>query len=67
MPVIRADVQLCRGYANCVIAADDVFAIDDNDTVVVLRAEVDESERAKVQEAVRACPFSALAIEGGMR
>ena len=67
MPVIRADVTRCRGYGNCVIAARDVFEIDDNGTVAVLRAEVDESERAKVQEAVRVCPFSALAIEGGMR
>lgn len=40
MAVIRADLDLCQGYANCVLAADDVFDIDDDGSVVLLRTDV---------------------------
>jgi ferredoxin len=64
MPVLRADVEACQGYANCVIAADDVFDIDDDGVVVLLRTEIAEPDQARVREAVRACPVNALSIEG---
>jgi hypothetical protein len=28
MAVIKANLELCQGYANCVVAADDAFDID---------------------------------------
>ncbi|HLU56118.1 MAG TPA: ferredoxin [Pseudonocardia sp.] len=64
MPVLRADLELCQGYANCVVAADDVFDIDDGGVVVLLRKEIDEADLDRVRDAVRACPVSALSIEG---
>jgi ferredoxin len=63
MAVVKADLDLCQGYANCVVAADDVFDLDDSGVVVLLRAEFPESDRGRMQEAVRVCPVSALAIE----
>jgi 3-phenylpropionate/trans-cinnamate dioxygenase ferredoxin reductase subunit len=63
MAVVRADLQACQGYANCVVAADDVFDIDDDGVVVVLRTTVPEAERARVEEAARTCPVSALRVE----
>ncbi|MEU3271080.1 ferredoxin [Saccharomonospora sp. NPDC006951] len=63
MAVVKADPGLCQGYANCVVAADDVFDIDDDGVVVVLRDEVDESEKDRVAEAARSCPVAALAVE----
>ncbi len=63
MAVVKADLAACQGYANCVVAADDVFDLDDSGVVVLLRAEMPESDRARMQEAVRVCPVSALAIE----
>jgi ferredoxin len=63
MAVVKADLQACQGYANCVVAADDVFDIDDDGVVVVLRTTVPEAERARVEEAARTCPVSALRVE----
>lgn len=63
MAVLKADFEVCQGYANCVITAPDVYDIDDDGTVVLLKTEISEQERAKVDEAVNACPVSALSIE----
>ncbi len=61
--VLKADFDTCQGYANCVIAAPDVYDISDEGTVVLLKQEISEEERAKVDEAVNSCPVSALSIE----
>ncbi|MGJ9403919.1 ferredoxin [Arthrobacter sp. KK5.5] len=63
MPVVKADLQACQGYANCVVGATDYFDLDDDGIVVVLRTEVPEADRHRVTEAARSCPVSALAVE----
>ncbi len=63
MAVVKADLSACQGYANCIVAADDVFDLDDDGVVVLLRTEFPDSDRARMEEAVRVCPVSALAIE----
>ena len=63
MAVVKADFGACQGYANCVMAAPSVYDIDDDGTVVLLKAEISEEERANVEEAVNSCPVSALSIE----
>ncbi|TAN21015.1 MAG: ferredoxin [Actinomycetota bacterium] len=63
MPVIKADLDLCQGYANCVMEAPKFFDISDDGVVVVLQEEFAEENRAKVEAAVRSCPVSALRIE----
>ena len=63
MAVVKADFESCQGYANCVMAAPSVYDIDDDGTVVLLKAEISEEERANVEEAVNSCPVSALSIE----
>lgn len=63
MPVVTADLQTCQGYANCVVAADDYFDIDAGGVVVLLKTEVPESERARVEGAARTCPVSVLRVE----
>ncbi|MEU3618008.1 ferredoxin [Streptomyces sp. NPDC006872] len=60
---IAADIGKCEGYANCVVAAADVYDIDDDGHVVVLRSTVDDSERSRVAEAVRSCPAAAIWLE----
>lgn len=62
MAVVKANLGVCQGYANCVAAADDYFDIDDDGVVVVLKVDVPESDRARVEEAARSCPVSALEI-----
>ncbi|MFD4327564.1 ferredoxin [Nocardioides sp. NPDC058538] len=63
MAKIMADLEACQGYANCVVAADDVYDLDDDGVVVLLKSAVEESDRARVEEAARSCPVSALWLE----
>lgn len=62
MAVVKADLETCQGYANCVFGADDVFDIDDYGTVIVLKSTVAEADRKRVEEAARSCPVSALTV-----
>jgi ferredoxin len=59
---VVADVDKCEGYANCIIAAPDVLALDDEFLVQVVVEHPGEDRRAAVEEAVRSCPTSALSI-----
>ena len=63
MAVVKADLDACQGYANCVVGAQDVFDINDDGVVVLLRTTVDESERGRVEDAARSCPVGALTVE----
>lgn len=63
---VVVDLPACQGYVCCVMAAPEVFDVDDDTgKVVLLAAEPDESLRAKVAEAVRSCPSGALRLAGG--
>lgn len=64
MVTLKADLHRCQGYANCVVAAGDYFDIDDDGKVVLLAIDVADSDRVRVEDAVRSCPVSALALEG---
>lgn len=62
---IEADLAKCQGYVCCVMAAPEVFDVDDDTAkVVVLVSEPDESLRDKVEKAVKSCPSGALRISG---
>lgn len=63
MAVVKADLEACQGYANCVVGAEDVFDIDDDGVVLVLRSTIDETDRARVVAAARSCPVNALVVE----
>ncbi|EHK87707.1 ferredoxin [Saccharomonospora azurea] len=63
MAVVKADLEACQGYANCVVGAEDVFDIDDDGLVVVLRSAIDDTDRARVEAAARSCPVNALVVE----
>ncbi|SFO52011.1 Ferredoxin [Pseudonocardia ammonioxydans] len=63
MAVVKADLAACQGYANCVVGAEDVFDIDDDGIVVLLKTTIPDADRTRVEEAARSCPVSALVIE----
>lgn len=59
------DLERCQGYVCCVMAAPEVFDVDDNTAkVVLLTPEPGKELRGKVEEAVRSCPSGALRITG---
>jgi ferredoxin len=55
--------DLCEGNALCVKEAPEVFALGDDDQVILLIENPDEALREKVDRAVRRCPRNALALE----
>ena len=63
MATLKAELSICQGYGNCLGVAADYFDIDDDGVVVVLRTDVAESDRARVEDAVLSCPVSALRVE----
>jgi ferredoxin len=61
--VLKADFDACQGYGNCITGAPDVYDIDDDGVVVLLKREISEEERPRIEEAARSCPVSALTVE----
>ncbi len=62
---VLLDYDLCEGHGECVIAAPEVFDLDEaGEKAVVLQAEPPEHLREKVVEAVKICPIAALQLEG---
>lgn len=62
---VHVDFILCQGHGVCREEAPAVFAVDEREGRVVVRTdEPPESERARVEQAVRYCPTRALRLEG---
>jgi ferredoxin len=53
---------LCDGNGVCAVEAPEVFELDDDDQLILLKEEFDEALRPKVEAAVRICPKHALSI-----
>lgn len=60
---IIADHKMCDGHGECVIAAPEIFDLDeDGETVVVLVEEPTPEQEAAVVAAVKLCPVAALRL-----
>lgn len=59
---IHVDRDLCEGLGMCEAMANDFFELDDDEVMHVLNETPDESDRAHVNAAVRACPVLALTL-----
>jgi ferredoxin len=63
MKVIR-DASRCELHGECVMAAPEVFEIeDDKDVVTVINPEPSQELRGAVEQAVMMCPTTALRLE----
>ena len=61
---VIVDTNRCELHGECMLAAPEVFAIeDDNDHVTLLNAEPDEDLRSAVEEAAMMCPTGSIRIE----
>lgn len=58
---VRIDRTLCVGFGDCVTAAPDAFALDDED-IAVFRTEAERVVRAELVRACEACPVDALSV-----
>ncbi|HLU28375.1 MAG TPA: ferredoxin [Glycomyces sp.] len=61
---ISVDMSRCETHAQCVFAAPQVFALDEDDELVY-DPEPDDTRQAAVEEAARACPVQAVLVETG--
>ncbi len=59
---IEVDLDLCQGHAMCQAEAPEIFTVPKHGKVELLRTEIDESDRADAENAVRYCPTRALSI-----
>ena len=59
---VTVDMGLCQANGACVVAAPEVFDLDDEDVLHWVE-EPGEERRAEVEEAVRACPVQAITLE----
>jgi ferredoxin len=60
---VIVDSHLCQGHARCVTICPDVFDIDDQGNGIVIQDEVPADLIDDVDEAVLACPESAIRVE----
>ena len=60
---IKADFDLCKGHANCMGEAPEVFQVDDKGYLTILQEEPPESRREQVELAVKHGPTGALSLE----
>jgi len=60
---VRVDGGRCQGHARCVTICPDVFGMDDQGKAYVLNEEVSDGLKGEVEEAVLACPESAISME----
>ena len=65
MKKINVDFDLCESNALCEALAPSHFEIDDDDYLQVLSEDVEEKDLAAVEQAVAACPRSALSLVDG--
>jgi ferredoxin len=61
---INVDTDRCTGHGVCESIAEDIFEVGDEGIVHLLIAEVSDSRRGEIDEAVAECPTQALSIEG---
>ena len=60
---VDLNLEKCQGYVCCVVAAPEVFDVDDDSGLAELKhAAPDEALRDKVEKAVRDCPTNAIRI-----
>jgi ferredoxin len=58
------DLDLCEGHGECVLAAPDLFALDDaGEKAVLLREDVPHELMDQARDAVAICPIVVLRLE----
>jgi ferredoxin len=60
---VVVNFDLCESNALCMDAAPEVFEVRDDDFLYILDEHPPEQLRAKVEQAVRACPKQAITLE----
>jgi ferredoxin len=62
---VHVDPDLCQGNAVCLLRAEKVFALDDEEVAVVLVDEVPSDQEDAVRHASASCPTQAIRVDEG--
>ena len=62
MKKIKVDFDLCESNAMCEALSPEHFQIDDDDFLQILDENVTDENRDAVQQAIAACPKSAISL-----
>ena len=60
---VSVDFAKCTGLGICESMAPDIFEVDDDGKLLLLKDDVTDDELQSVEEAVTGCPTEALRIE----
>ena len=60
---VIVDFDACDNHGSCVEAAPEVFSLNDDGTLVLLKEMIDKDLHSKVENASVACPTGAISIE----
>ena len=62
---VTVDKELCSGYGNCVVAAPEVFELDESTNLaIVVEDRPQPGDQEAVREAQADCPVRAILING---
>lgn len=69
---VEVDLDQCQDHGQCVFVAPDIFKLDDDGALTFrahadatyISAELDEAQRAAVEEAADICPLQAILVLG---
>jgi len=62
---VKVDFDLCESNALCESLAPEVFEIDDDDYLQLLKEDLDEGDVEPVRRAVASCPRAAISLDEG--
>ena len=60
---VSVDFAKCTGLGICESMAPDIFEVDDDGKLLLLKDDITDDELQSVEEAVAGCPTEALRIE----
>jgi ferredoxin len=60
---VAVDYDLCEANGICEAIDPEVFHLDDDDNLHLLRADVTPENESRIQQAVDSCPRNALRVE----
>ena len=60
---VAVDYDLCEANGICVGIAPEVFDLDDDDNLHLLKTDVTTENEPRIEQAVDSCPRNALRIE----
>nr|BBX81911.1 hypothetical protein MFLOJ_56980 [Mycobacterium florentinum] len=60
---VTIDPAKCQGHGRCVLIAPTYFDMDDAGFGTVVRDDVEEADKADIDEAVLSCPEHAITFE----